>query len=326
MTIEETPVAIEGRLQVAPKDLSELKANKFKGAIDKAWGLTSYSGLMRQAHHVAALPEVPSFDMDAASEVLPLAETLAEPIERPEFSSIFQFPRGARPGTFLHTLFERISFTQDMYGEAVTTCIKQLLRFENYESEWLPVLQKLLHDVVSQPLLPEGLTLNQVKDRERVVELEFLMPVHRLNCNRVNQVIKTHDPLSAQAGDLDFATATGMLKGFVDLIFCWQGRYYILDWKSNFLGEQPDCYDPTALNRAMIDHRYDFQYQIYALALHRYLGQRLADYDYEQHFGGVFYLFLRGIHPESDHGIFFNKPKPALIQGLDDIFNQGDDA
>ena len=93
-------------------------------------------------------------------------------------------------------------------------------------------------------------------------------------------------------------------------MFEHQGKYYILDWKSNHLGHSIEDYHPDNLNHAMIDHRYDFQYQIYALALHRFLQSRLANYDYQQHFGGVYYLFLRGFSAEKYE--ITDAPKDAL--------------
>jgi len=90
-----------------------------------------------------------------------------------------------------------------------------------------------------------------------------------------------------------------MLKGFIDLVFRHNGRYYLLDYKSNWLGENGEAYTPEAMARAMQSHRYDLQYQLYTLALHRYLRHRIADYDYQRHFGGVIYLFLRGVDGSS---------------------------
>lgn len=82
-----------------------------------------------------------------------------------------------------------------------------------------------------------------------------------------------------------------MLKGFIDLVFRHDGRYYLLDYKSNWLGEDREAYTQQAMIQAMRLHRYDLQYQLYSLALHRYLRHRIADYHYERHFGGVIYLF-----------------------------------
>ncbi|MCG7585130.1 PD-(D/E)XK nuclease family protein, partial [Photobacterium sp. OFAV2-7] len=133
--------------------------------------------------------------------------------------------------------------------------------------------------------------------------------------------IARHDPLSARAGELGFSTVSGMLKGFIDLVFEHQGRYYVLDWKSNHLGDDPEVYRGDNLKQAMADHRYDLQYQLYALALHRFLKSRKADYDYEQHFGGVYYLFLRGVRSESNSGIFNARPSLELLTELETLID-----
>jgi len=103
-------------------------------------------------------------------------------------------------------------------------------------------------------------------------------------------------------------------------VFEWQGRWYLLDYKSNHLGMSPADYGRPALERAMVEHRYDLQYQLYSLALHRLLALRLPGYDFDRHFGGVFYLFLRGM-PQG--GIFHARPSRELVQGLDELFSKG---
>lgn len=114
-----------------------------------------------------------------------------------------------------------------------------------------------------------------------------------------------------------------MLKGFIDLVFRWQGKYYLLDYKSNWLGDSHAAYTPEAMAQAMIGHRYDLQYQLYTLALHRYLQHRLPDYDYQRHFGGVFYLFLRGMDGSSpDNGIFTTRPAEAFVEEIDALFGE----
>ncbi|WP_407331232.1 exodeoxyribonuclease V subunit beta [Enterovibrio sp. 27052020O] len=318
-TVTSPPNDASGKLASLDEVSQAITARKFKGTIRRDWRLTSYSGLVKQGHS-SALPDLPAFDIDAADE----QNDVQDPIE--QFASIFQFPRGARPGTFLHTLFENVDFGEDMYSEEVAEMIRHALALENYDEAWVPVLQRLLTDVVSQSLGEQGLTLSQIDAPARLTEMEFVMPVERLQCGQVNRLIKAHDPLSAEASELGFDTASGMLKGFIDLVFCWQGRYYVLDWKSNYLGDTPGDYTEAALSQAMVDHRYDFQYQIYSLALHRFLRQRIPDYDFEHHFGGVYYLFVRGIEADTRHGIFYTKPSYSLIDGLDMLFTDGERA
>ena len=99
--------------------------------------------------------------------------------------------------------------------------------------------------------------------------------------------------------------AAGFLKGFIDLVFEFEERFYILDWKSNWLGNRVEDYGPEAMARAVQEHQYDLQYHLYALALHKYLRVRLTGYRWATHFGGVRYLFVRGIDPDRPElGVF----------------------
>ncbi|RXJ72538.1 exodeoxyribonuclease V subunit beta [Veronia nyctiphanis] len=324
MTVVEPPKPLDGKYQPPVKFEEALEARQFGGFIRRNWRLTSYSGLVKQGSgHHSSMPEIAAFDYDATDDNTSVDESASVDIALSNERTIFTFPRGARPGTFLHTLFENVDFDDDMHSEDVAEMISQALAVENYDQEWIPILQTLLQDVVSKSLSQEGMMLGDVTDGDRLTEMEFVMPVEQFQSATVNRIIKEHDPLSAQAGDLGFDTASGMLKGFIDLVFCWQGRYYVLDWKSNYLGASHADYTREAIETAMIDHRYDFQYQIYSLALHRFLKQRIPDYDYETHFGGVYYLFVRGIEAKTDHGIFYCKPKKIMIEQLDEAMRQG---
>ncbi len=169
---------------------------------------------------------------------------------------------------------------------------------------------------------PPDIALNQLAARDKQVEMAFYLPIAQLlTAERLDALIRQYDPLSADTPPLDFRQVRGMLKGFIDLVFRHEGRYYLLDYKSNWLGEDREAYTRPAMEQAMRAHRYDLQYQLYSLALHRYLRHRLADYDYDRHFGGVIYLFLRGMDgQEGGQGIFTTRPVRPLIDGLDQLF------
>ncbi|MBW2654976.1 MAG: hypothetical protein JRC91_08610 [Deltaproteobacteria bacterium] len=94
----------------------------------------------------------------------------------------------------------------------------------------------------------------------------------------------------------------------------------MIDYKSNYLGDTYDQYSQDAMFDAMSDHHYFLQYHFYLVALHRYLALRVKDYDYDTHFGGIFYLFIRGMHPDfrSQYGVFFDRPAKAVINSLSD--------
>jgi exodeoxyribonuclease V beta subunit len=124
--------------------------------------------------------------------------------------------------------------------------------------------------------------------------------------------------LTERVGRLEFAPMKGFMRGFIDLVFQFEGRYYLLDWKSNFLGSKVEDYQKYRLAEVMQSHFYFLQYYIYSLALNQYLSVRLPDYDYEKHFGGVFYIFLRGVAPEMgpDYGIYHDRVSPEFMQTL----------
>ena len=122
--------------------------------------------------------------------------------------------------------------------------------------------------------------------------------------------------------NLEFSRLRGFLTGFIDLTFVHDGRWYIVDYKSNQLGGKLGDYGQENITEAMMSHHYILQYHVYTVALHRYLQTRLDDYDYEKHFGGVYYLFIKGMKETlgAGNGIFRDRPPRELIEGLSSAF------
>ena len=286
----------------------DLDARRIVRTLVDDWRVTSYSGLQQHGQTIA-LDLMPKLDVDASG----VGEILPEPALTPH-----QFPRGASPGTFLHSLFEELDFTQPVSADWVL----EMLQKGGYEESWQPVLTDWISAILQAPLTPEGISLNQLTAKDKQVEMEFYLPIASpLKAEALDAIIRAHDPLSAGAPPLNFRQVQGMLKGFIDLIFRHNGRYYLLDYKSNWLGETSEAYTQQAMAGAMQSHRYDLQYQLYTLALHRYLRHRIADYDYDTHFGGVIYLFLRGVDAsDPQSGIFSTRPDVALIEKMDNLF------
>ncbi len=303
--------------------LGEPQVRHFTGSLERDWWISSYSGLAAQGNgHSKGVLANPGFDDEVVTEAASAA-LLAESgeVAAPE-PSIFTFPKGARPGTLLHSLFETIDF-QSAGGESLAHHIASLLAQDGFDESWAQVLQQQVEAVLDTPLdtgFGEPVRLRDLAPERKQVELEFFLPMGRVTAPALTALCQQHDPLSRGNKPLSFAAVQGMLKGFIDLVFEWQGRWYLLDYKSNHLGMSPADYSRPALERAMCDHRYDLQYQLYSLALHRLLALRLPGYDFEQHFGGVFYLFLRGM-PQG--GIFHTRPSRELVLGLDRLFSEG---
>lgn len=206
-------------------------------------------------------------------------------------------------------------------------CTRWLSRYGLDADRWAEPLAHALHAALRTPLSPADMSLAEVARADRIDEMEFLLPAGgdaRLTSGRLGQCLRDHAAPAAEPAYADrvatlaFAPLSGFLKGFVDLIFRHDGRYYLVDYKSNWLGAQAEDYTPPQLAAPMAEHHYFLQYHLYTVALHRHLQQRLRGYDYERHFGGVYYLFLRGMAP--DHapgtGVFHDRPSLGLVEGL----------
>ncbi|CAK9884341.1 MAG: RecBCD enzyme subunit RecB [Candidatus Erwinia impunctatus] len=272
------------------------------------WRITSYSGLQQQGHS-SLFDSLPNIDHDAAGEQQQLRDTLL---------TAHTFPRGAAPGTFLHSLFEQLDFSQPVDN----SWLEAQLSDNGFDTVWLPVFSDWINHILQAPLGENGLTLAQLTPSQKQVELQFYLPLQQmLYAPDLDALTKAYDPLSASCPPLSFPQVQGMLKGFIDLVFVWQGKYYLLDYKSNWLGDTAEHYTPQAMAQAMQSHRYELQYQLYTLALHRYLRHRIADYHYESHFGGIYYLFLRGIDGSAgEQGIFRTRLPYTFVEQLDVLF------
>jgi exodeoxyribonuclease V beta subunit len=254
--------------------------------------VSSFSGL------VARRPGVERPDHDAAAAT-PL-ETEDAPALRDE--GAFALPRGADVGRVIHALFEHADFQRPDAPDNAALA-ERLLDEHGFERRWAATLQRLLADVLSTPLDAAGrLRLADVGPRERKAELEFLFPVS--------------GPAVALAPGI--AAGPGFMKGFIDLVFVHEGRWYVADWKSNWLGGSHAAYAPERLAAVMQAERYDLQARLYSLALHRHLAARLPGYAFDTHFGGVYYLFVRGIQPANGPrtGVHFARPEGADLERL----------
>ncbi|NQY26641.1 MAG: exodeoxyribonuclease V subunit beta [Piscirickettsiaceae bacterium] len=285
-----------------------LAEREFNGDIQVPWRISSFSAL---AHGYDA--ELP--DYDAQANQIPTVVSVTKGLDR------FSFPRGAQAGTCLHALFEVWDFSsQDL--QAMEELVEKTLLQYGFDEKWTAVACQWMNEVLATPLNQSGLTLGQLHTAQRLDELEFYFPINNLSVNRLQQqllpLLAEDSPLARVIERLRFTTISGFMKGFIDLVFEHQGRFYVVDYKSNHLGNTEGNYQSDWLADAMVAHDYPLQYLIYSLALHRYLRLRLPDYDPEQHLGGVYYLFIRGMHPDWNRaGIFYDKPDIELLDQLD---------
>ena len=264
----------------------------------------------------------------------------------------FTFPRGPVAGSCLHQIFERLDAPHEPGPDGFDVeeiCGVALADF-GIAGEWRAVARGMvertralrLHE--PEPVGPDGSGGSQARAAAgrtgefrladplpRLVELEFHFPVDGLDRRHLGALLAEHgypDPFDRPVPDGAGGSPPpihGFLRGFIDLVVEHAGRWYVVDYKSNWLGPTPDDYASKTLNETMRAGGYTLQSLIYLVALHRYLATRLPGYEYERHIGGAFYLFVRGIDPAAgmDRGVHFDRPSPACLHALDACFGGG---
>ncbi len=288
------------------------------------WWVASYSALHTQATTPAGEPETARQDtrseearnLDGALES---GRTL--PSAPPTAGTIHAFPRGPEPGTFLHGLMEWAG-QQGFAGIDQQAEARRMIERRCQARGWqdhAPAVQDWLEVMLCCPLVgADGeapLRLSGLKQYQ--VEREFWFAVNRADTGRVDALIQTHILQGQPRPALAPQQLNGLMKGFIDLVAEHRGRYYVVDWKSNYLGPDDDHYTTEAMEQALLEKRYDVQLSLYLLALHRHLAQRLgAGYDYERQIGGALLVFLRGVRAPG-HGVLNTLPSRAFIEELD---------
>ena len=278
------------------------------------WRVGSYSGLVKHLPHEKTVPGAD--DEDFSEEILAEIDPITTQI-----LDRFSFERGANAGSFMHLVLELFDFTQ-AETELQPALIKAMQQYGFDQQLWLAPLMRWYQEILATPLIKPDqsqVCLQQLSPQHTLVEMEFYLPINQLHAAKLNNLLGQY----GYVNDFSFDTLKGMLKGFIDLTFEHQGQFFIADYKSNHLGHQLQHYNHNAMAQAINSHRYNLQYILYTLALHRYLRLRMPNYDYHQHIGGCFYLFLRGMSPEAvGAGVFFDKPDAQLIEQLDALFSQ----
>lgn len=292
-----------------------LAARQLATPLPGGWRLGSFTLLSH-----GAAPERAASDHDADAVPPPIMDATEAGADLPP-DDILRFPRGPGAGDCLHAVFEAVDFGQprDWERAAARALRAHPQAGPDGEAGRQTMIVRMLRDVLATPLA-DGIRLQDIAPAQRLTELEFLLPAPRLGADALNELLRR---AGYDMPPLAFRDLSGYLHGFIDLVFEHGGRYYLLDWKSNHLGWRPQDYGRDALAAAMAAHRYHLQYLLYAVALQRHLRQRLPDYRYDRHFGGVLYLFVRGVRPDwrlddgSQAGVFFHRPDAATLAALD---------
>ncbi|WP_166423685.1 UvrD-helicase domain-containing protein [Paraglaciecola sp. 20A4] len=243
-----------------------------------------------------------------------------ENIDEQEVLDQFTFVKGAQAGSFLHGVLESIDFTDPV---DLSTVITQKGIWYGIDEKWFSVVEQWIRDVLQAKLTTQtgnALCLAVLNKQQILVEMEFHLPLVDVQAKTFNHILNQH--IHERKHHYQFEQLNGMLKGFIDLIIQYEGKFYVLDYKSNYLGGEYSDYNGEAMANAMQEHDYYLQAILYTLALHRWLKNKWPDYDFTRDMGGAYYTFLRGMHSDNPgNGVFYIKPSQALIEDLDALFS-----
>ena len=318
------------------------------------WRTASFSQLVasRSESHSLDAAEGRDRDGEAVVEASDIDRAPGEPI------TLVTVPRGAQAGDFFHDVLEHLDFTDE---SQLAPLVEQRLRAHGIDVAHAPDVVRGLGEVLATPLFGgrRPVRLRDLDRAHRLDELEFYFPVANpavrtvphgsqlalsFGGDRASAIGKVtaeklaepfaHHPSDAldksyaeRVARLAFLPLEGFLKGYIDLVFERHGRWYVVDYKSNHLGDDLDDYRQPQLQAAMSNGHYYLQGHLYAVAVHRYLARRLPGYRYDRHFGGIAYLFLRGMRPGSrdeqgrSTGVFFEKPPARRIEELSNVLD-----
>lgn len=235
------------------------------------------------------------------------------------------FPAGSAYGTLLHDIFEwQLKEGWPLLQEAHAISAETNIRWQRWwqtQSDSLqlsPEHQTLCLQLIRQCATTQlgsdqhCFSLSQLNSLNAWPEMGFTFKTHGVSTQHIDHLISQAVHPGQARPNLQAQQLHGLLTGFMDIVLEHQGRYYVLDYKSNKL----PVYTPESIETSMLSHRYDVQYTLYILAVHRLLKSRLNNYSYEKHMGGALYLYLRGID-QAGQGVYFHKPPFALIEALD---------
>ena len=298
----ETSNSIKGTYQGAGMT-QNLSVPAQKRHLFSNWQMSSYTALSYLSLHEA--PELPLDKAEENNDTVLLAE-----------QAPLALAKGAHTGNVIHDLLENISFTtlagrDEISQQRDASCQRYGLKVDHPD-----IINELLYQTVTTVLSDDDpdFYLANIDEQACLKEMPFYLSLSGFATEQINFILQdspAFQPLSDKQ-------MQGYLTGFIDLIFVYKGRYYVLDYKSNALSD----YQPETLTQAMREHNYGLQYWLYSVVLHQYLQKRLPDYQFSEHFGGVRYLFVRGMRiDQAMSGIYSDMPDEQRIDELTKVFS-----
>jgi exodeoxyribonuclease V beta subunit len=305
------------------EEAEKLLAREFKGSIDHTWKIASFTYLA--SVHKPHAEEITQGDEDYESGQTAISRTILQNTD-----SMLTFPHGTLSGIMLHEILEKLDFAiiNDIDLKAIIA--EKLIKYD-FNLVWQPVIIELLKQLVKLPLGRSGIdefSLSRLGADRCLREVEFYFPLSEITAGKIIEVLERSGiytdndrRINDLYGKLNFPPTRGYLRGFIDLVCEFQGRGFFLEWKYHYQGGNFEQYSPGSLKKVMSASSYILQYLIYTVALNKYLQRRMKNYSYEKNFGGVYYIFLRGVNSQiaGGNGIYFDLPDYNVVRQMDKL-------
>ena len=319
------PLPFNGKYDISEESAEQLFCRNFTGNIDDTFRISSYSSIAARSPSSLDIKDVDA----GAVEIFRDAKDLQEYSGKPD---IFSFPKGARPGTFFHDLFENMDYSGLETASREKLVAGKLAEY-GFGGIWKIPVCEMINKVLGALLNAKGITLklSEIDMKNRVNEMEFYFPLKMITPLTIKKIfhgfggVKMSGDYRGWTDNLVFAPAKGFMKGYMDMVFYHEGRFFLVDWKSNHLGSGQEYYGKNSLYETMEKESYILQYHLYVLALHQYLRLKNTSYKYKDSFGGIFYIFIRGVDDSKSpgSGIYYDLPDIALINRLGEALIPG---
>lgn len=284
LEVEPSDVLLDAYQQEVEQLEGEVRKVNHQIPFRSSWSVKSYSSIRKKEHHIIKREKI-------------------EGLEGYDQFIFKTMPKGAHVGNFLHHIFENIAYNEPqkvlpfMESMLDSALAQNILTKDNLEA-----YTQMVHQVLGIQLEPmSGASFGLSTVTQKVPEMEFYFSIHEFNEQELTDVFE--QPFSFENDQY-----SGYINGLIDLVFEKNGQYFILDWKSNHLGDHLEAYGAGGVQQAMTESNYHLQYFIYTISLCRYLKQVHPDFEYTRDFGGVFYVFIRGCRKGETSGVFSYKP------------------
>ncbi|KEI34722.1 exodeoxyribonuclease V beta chain [Francisella sp. W12-1067] len=293
-------------------DLDKLVAKRFTKKVEKDWQLMSFSSITRSIHTQYEQPL--DFKIDELKEDDKGTNTSSE--------LKFRAAKGADTGNLLHNILELSDFSKPLDDQIIK---EQMMIYKVIEEADFVHLKAWIEEIVRADIpnlykRDNYFKLQNLTMERTLREAEFYLPVTNVSLFKkdIYQILAKYR--NSNSLECDYQRLFGMLHGFIDLIFEYEGRFYVADYKTNYLGDKISDYNQEAMEIKNQQSMYDLQYLIYGVALHRFLRQNLENYEFDKNFGGVYYFYLRGF--KDGYGVYSVILEKQIVLTLDSLFGE----